>query len=90
MLQAESRSIVYGDRDPWNQTAADNPEWLRMFKQGIESPLPLSAIYSDLSVEGQRNILGRTSGTSWRWLNPECLADFRQHHVDAAHGPPDI
>ncbi|KAL3439767.1 hypothetical protein BJX65DRAFT_317599 [Aspergillus insuetus] len=36
MLQAESRSIVYGDRDPWNQTAADNPEWLRMFKEGIE------------------------------------------------------
>jgi hypothetical protein len=90
MLQAESRSIVYGDQDPWNQTAADNPEWLRMFKEGIEGPLPLSAIYPDPSIVDQRDKLETTSGTSWRWLNPECLADFRQYHVDAAHGPQDI
>ncbi|TKX24736.1 homeobox KN domain-containing protein 2 [Elsinoe australis] len=33
MLQAESRRILYGDDDAWNQTAADNPEWLDLFKK---------------------------------------------------------
>ena len=35
MLQKEARCIVYSDDDPWNQTSADNPEWLEMFKQGV-------------------------------------------------------
>lgn len=35
MLQTEARCIVYGDDDPWNQTAADSPEWLIMFKEGM-------------------------------------------------------
>lgn len=34
MLQAEARNILYGEPDdPWNQTAADNPEWLNLFKK---------------------------------------------------------
>ncbi|KAL3455673.1 hypothetical protein BJX64DRAFT_281902 [Aspergillus heterothallicus] len=36
ILQAESRYIVFGDGDPWNQTAADNPEWLRLFREGMD------------------------------------------------------
>lgn len=35
MLQKEARCIIYGDDDPWNQTAADSPEWLRLFKEGV-------------------------------------------------------
>ncbi|KAB8349497.1 hypothetical protein FH972_023523 [Carpinus fangiana] len=34
MLQARAREILYGSaEDEWNQTAADNPEWLGFFKQ---------------------------------------------------------
>ncbi|CAJ0554940.1 Ff.00g134530.m01.CDS01 [Fusarium sp. VM40] len=31
-LRHQARWIAYGDDDPWNQTHADNPEWLRRFK----------------------------------------------------------
>ncbi|OJJ87928.1 DNA-binding domain-containing protein [Aspergillus glaucus CBS 516.65] len=34
-IQQEARGLLYGDDDPWNQTAADSPEWLRLFKEGI-------------------------------------------------------
>ncbi|KAH8680782.1 hypothetical protein BX600DRAFT_445056 [Xylariales sp. PMI_506] len=50
-LQHQARWIVYDDDDPWNQTAADNVEWLQRFKReaGILPPesgpgLPLDAI----------------------------------------------
>ncbi|KAK4969210.1 hypothetical protein LTR28_001453, partial [Elasticomyces elasticus] len=33
LLQQTARNIVYGSDDPWNQTAADNPEWLELFKK---------------------------------------------------------
>jgi hypothetical protein len=33
MLQREARMILYGDADGWEQTAADNPEWLNLFKK---------------------------------------------------------
>lgn len=35
ILQKEARCIMYVDDDPWNQTAADNPEWLKLFKEGM-------------------------------------------------------
>lgn len=34
-IQQEARCLLYGDDDPWNQTAADNPEWLNFFKDGM-------------------------------------------------------
>ncbi|GKT45591.1 homeobox protein 4 [Colletotrichum spaethianum] len=33
MLQRQARIILYNDDDPWNQTAADNAEWLLRFKR---------------------------------------------------------
>ena len=33
ILQQEARKFLFGDSDPWNQTAADNPEWLDLFKK---------------------------------------------------------
>ena len=33
MLQSEGRRILYDSDDTWNQTAADNPEWLDLFKK---------------------------------------------------------
>ncbi|KAF2277198.1 uncharacterized protein EI97DRAFT_375538 [Westerdykella ornata] len=40
MLQTHARRILYDCDDPWNQTAADNPEWLGLFKKahGIITP----------------------------------------------------
>jgi len=39
MLQREARLILYNDADGWDQTAADNPEWLNLFKKahGIDA-----------------------------------------------------
>ncbi|KAK3485842.1 uncharacterized protein B0T23DRAFT_366201 [Neurospora hispaniola] len=34
-LQSQARWILYQDDDPWNQTAADNAEWLRRFKRDV-------------------------------------------------------
>ncbi|KAH7031399.1 uncharacterized protein B0I36DRAFT_363090 [Microdochium trichocladiopsis] len=34
-LQHQARWIVYDDDDPWNQTAADNVEWLQRFKREV-------------------------------------------------------
>ncbi|KAF3015602.1 hypothetical protein E8E14_009679 [Neopestalotiopsis sp. 37M] len=33
-LRRQARLILYGDDDPWNQTPADNSQWLEMFKAG--------------------------------------------------------
>ncbi|KAL5336023.1 hypothetical protein BJX70DRAFT_373905 [Aspergillus crustosus] len=35
MLQNEARCMLFGDDDPWNQSPADNPEWLELFKKGM-------------------------------------------------------
>lgn len=42
MLQREARVILYSDADGWEQTAADNPEWLNLFKKahGIDATGP--------------------------------------------------
>jgi Tc5 transposase DNA-binding domain len=34
-IQNQARWIVYDDDDPWNQTAADNAEWLIRFKRDV-------------------------------------------------------
>ncbi|KAH7225187.1 hypothetical protein BKA60DRAFT_449300 [Fusarium oxysporum] len=41
-IQHQARCIIFDDDDPWNQTAADNAEWLLRFKRdvGILSPGP--------------------------------------------------
>ena len=33
MLQKRAREIMYGSDDAWNQTVADDPEWLDLFKK---------------------------------------------------------
>ena len=35
MLQTQARKILFGSDDSWNQTAADNPEWLDLFKKAL-------------------------------------------------------
>jgi hypothetical protein len=34
MFQRESRRVLYQDADDeWNQTVADDPEWIRQFRE---------------------------------------------------------
>jgi hypothetical protein len=33
MFQREARRVAFGDEDGWNQTLADNQEWLKGFRQ---------------------------------------------------------
>jgi hypothetical protein len=33
MLQDQARVIIFGSDDPWNQTSADNAQWLEIFKR---------------------------------------------------------
>ena len=32
MLQREARQVLYSSDDPWNQTIADSPIWLKEFR----------------------------------------------------------
>ncbi|WAO96925.1 Homeobox and c2h2 transcription [Fusarium falciforme] len=56
-LRRQARLVLFDDDDPWNQTPADNPDWLRMFKMGygladdsVMNSCPLlSACPSDLA-----------------------------------------
>ncbi|KAI7758752.1 hypothetical protein LZL87_012258 [Fusarium oxysporum] len=34
-IQHQARCIIFDDDDPWNQTAADNAEWLMRFKRDV-------------------------------------------------------
>ncbi|KAF2690162.1 hypothetical protein K458DRAFT_474478 [Lentithecium fluviatile CBS 122367] len=46
MLQGEARRILYDVDDGWEQTAADNPEWLNLFKNahGIKTAVPVQRV----------------------------------------------
>ncbi|KAL1604283.1 hypothetical protein SLS59_004078 [Nothophoma quercina] len=65
MLQKEARIILYGEPDdPWHQTAADNPEWLNLFKKahGIDHSIQLPGVtsqhdlYEDLGLGGNARL----------------------------------
>jgi hypothetical protein len=47
MLQRQARLILYESDDTWNQTAADNTEWLELFKKAHELP----SIATDATVD---------------------------------------
>ncbi|KAL4746368.1 hypothetical protein BDW72DRAFT_207423 [Aspergillus terricola var. indicus] len=55
VLQTAGRRILFDDEDTWNQTPADNPEWLQMFKRAVclecEEQDNLSSARPPLSVE---------------------------------------
>jgi len=71
MLQNESRRILYGDDDPWNQTSADNPEWLNLFKKahGIDTQTPA------------QGILHKSLPVSWGWYADDILDTTAHHEV---------
>lgn len=45
MLQAQARRIVYDSDDSWNQTPADNAEWLDLFKKASALDVSFSWIF---------------------------------------------
>ncbi|KAK1138546.1 hypothetical protein N8T08_002402 [Aspergillus melleus] len=48
MFQQESRRVLYDSEDSWNQTVADNPEWLSSFRrQHLNKPLDAQAHADD-------------------------------------------
>ncbi|KAH7396637.1 hypothetical protein DE146DRAFT_657288 [Phaeosphaeria sp. MPI-PUGE-AT-0046c] len=64
MLQREARMILYSDADGWEQTAADNPEWLNLFKKAhsIDASLPTPNIdahhevFEDLGIHSNTKL----------------------------------
>ncbi|KAF1952463.1 hypothetical protein CC80DRAFT_495268 [Byssothecium circinans] len=81
MLQSEARRIIYDEDDPWHQTAADNPEWLNLFKQahGIKhAPTFVSAQHEALEDLGLRPDAE---------LDPSFdLSNFPSCGIDMVHG----
>ncbi|KAF2449666.1 hypothetical protein P171DRAFT_427840 [Karstenula rhodostoma CBS 690.94] len=54
MLQSQARRILYEADDPWEQTAADNPEWLNLFRKAhgmdLTQPQAIANQYSNHEV----------------------------------------
>jgi hypothetical protein len=69
LLQQEARCIVYGDDDPWNQTAADNPQWLSLFKQG-HGIKPMDIRSQDWATMKPAGPDMNTPWTTEDWMNP--------------------
>ena len=81
-LQEKARLIVYGDNDPWNQTAADNSQWLELFKEGygITDSAPADPGQTEpLSFLTPGSQFPETLDLPWYWQSPECLAIYRRN-----------
>ncbi|KAF9741410.1 hypothetical protein PMIN06_006351 [Paraphaeosphaeria minitans] len=54
MLQSEARRILYATDDAWEQTAADNPEWLNLLRKAhgldLTQPEAIAGQYSNHEV----------------------------------------
>lgn len=70
MLQREARLILYDNDDSWNQTAADNPEWLTLFKKahGLDNSQNVDKrdVLEDLGMLGDFD-LDELYGTGKKW-----------------------
>ncbi|KAF2400322.1 hypothetical protein EJ06DRAFT_530308 [Trichodelitschia bisporula] len=55
-LQDQARRIMYDSDDTWNQTAADNPEWLELFKKAHGLPNVAKDIRVDLDEDLGANV----------------------------------
>ncbi|GAB7353999.1 hypothetical protein MBLNU459_g4592t1 [Dothideomycetes sp. NU459] len=92
-IQRQARIILYDSDDPWEQTAADNPEWLDLFKkahgldyipttiggQGKCVPSDLEW-YQDLGIRIPFNVQLQHSGHS---MPPPIGAEVAPHQKDA-------
>lgn len=90
-LQQKARLIVYGEDDPWNQTAADNSQWLDLFKDGygIGTHASSTTGQTELSLPVDSDMtLDEALNLPWYWQSPECLAKYRENKAAflASHG----
>lgn len=81
ILQEKARLIVYGDNDPWNQTAADNSQWLELFKEGygIADPASADRWHTETTSLTHDSQFPETLDLPWYWQSPECLAIYRRN-----------
>jgi hypothetical protein len=83
-LQRQARLIVFGDDDAWDQTAADNLQWLELFKigHGIDGRNCAEQTQSTDDFMVPQTAIETPSGDSfrlpWYWQSPECLAEYQQ------------
>lgn len=79
MLQREARMILYGEDDPWNQTPADNPEWLNLFKTGYGLCTPWG-LHPDPTILSTTNegTLGTQTDAEAAVFSPFTLDKMRQ------------
>jgi hypothetical protein len=83
-LQQRARIIVYGDDDPWNQTAADNSQWLDLFKRAydVDTQMLTELDSGDTFLPDRQDaLIDETLGLPWYWQSPECLASYRQNRA---------
>ena len=69
-IQNQSRWVIYDDDDPWNQTAADNAEWLTRFKRDV-GILPPSSGPGLPHNKSSWMVAGGGSGFSPPYLHPK-------------------
>lgn len=69
-IQNQARWVIYDDDDPWNQTAADNAEWLIRFKRDVGLAPPESGPGLPVAQPSWRVGMGGT-GFSPPYLNPK-------------------
>ncbi|KAL3479640.1 hypothetical protein BJX99DRAFT_244785 [Aspergillus californicus] len=82
-IQTQARHIMYGDDDPWNQTPADNCEWLELRDEwsfylpwSTEPWTPWGTLNASSDVPN--NLSGQLTRTPWSWQSPEAFAEFRR------------
>ncbi len=66
-VRKQARMIMYGDNDAWNQTPADNAEWLRLFKQGVR----LQSAADPLSTQFDLRLMFTSSGADVQTCSPD-------------------
>lgn len=90
MIQREARLIIYGDDDPWNQTPADNAEWLGLFKTGyrLQTRDPLTTELSSGQASAQDGPATVSSPVTLEMLYQAAASDIGADHLEfCARGP---
>jgi hypothetical protein len=79
-LQRQARQILYEDDDSWNQTAADNQEWLELFKKA--HGLPSTA--TDTRVDLDEDLGARLGELNFEFMNDRAWDALKEDNTMAA------
>lgn len=80
MLQEYARQCLYGCDDAWNQTRADDEQWLALFKrhQGLGEPSELSS--TAIGINGTMTDTASTLATLGADLGPKAASPVPASH----------